>query len=98
MFISRHFPSRRFAFFSGMGMGVGGLGLLFTGTPLAWLVQHWGWRTGFGLLAVLSLLSWLLISWRVHEPEPPTDAAAQSWGHAFRRMGAAVLLPHTWAL
>ena len=61
MFISRHFPSDRFAFMSGVGMGVGGLGLLFTGTPLAWLVQHQGWRFGFGLLAVLCALSWLAI-------------------------------------
>ncbi|HEY9094229.1 MAG TPA: MFS transporter, partial [Hydrogenophaga sp.] len=33
VFISRHFPSSRFAFVSGVGMGVGGLGLLLTGTP-----------------------------------------------------------------
>src|SRR5256885_15313402 len=42
MFISRHFPLDRFAFLSGAGLGVGGLGLLFPGTPLAWLVQHFG--------------------------------------------------------
>ncbi|MEG2999139.1 MAG: MFS transporter [Comamonas sp.] len=97
VFISRHFPSDRFAFFSGLGMGVGGLGLLFTGTPLAWVVQHWGWRTGFGVLAVLSLLSWLLIAWRVHEPVSPHTASQQreSWGQAFARMGALFKLPHT---
>ena len=97
VFISRHFPSERFAFFSGLGMGVGGLGLLFTGTPLAWVVQHWGWRTGFGLLAVLSLLSWLLIAWRVHEPVSAhtTQQTRESWGQAFRRMGALFQLPHT---
>jgi MFS family permease len=54
VFIARHFPASRFAFLSGVGMGVGGLGLLLTGTPLAWLVQQWGWRSGFVLLAVLS--------------------------------------------
>ena len=97
VFISRHFPSERFAFFSGLGMGVGGLGLLFTGTPLAWVVQHWGWRTGFGVLAVLSLLSWLLIAWRVHEPVSPHTASQprESWGQAFARMGALFKLPHT---
>ncbi len=57
VFISRHLPSHRFAFMSGAGMGVGSLGLLFTGTPLAWLVQHTGWRSGFLLLAVLPALS-----------------------------------------
>ena len=97
VFISRHFPIERFAFFSGLGMGVGGLGLLFTGTPLAWVVQHWGWRTGFGVLAVLSLLSWILIAWRVHEPVAAHTAAQprESWGQAMRRMGALFQLPHT---
>lgn len=97
VFISRHFPIERFAFFSGLGMGVGGLGLLFTGTPLAWVVQHWGWRTGFGVLAVLSLLSWLLIAWRVHEPVAAHSASQprESWGQAIRRMGALFQLPHT---
>ena len=55
LFIARHFPVDRFAYLSGVAMGVGGLGLLFTGTPLAWLVQHGGgWRTGYAVLAVLS--------------------------------------------
>ncbi|MBP7327265.1 MAG: MFS transporter, partial [Alicycliphilus sp.] len=46
IFIARHFPSERFAFFSGLSLGLGGLGLMLTGTPLAWVVQHWGWRSG----------------------------------------------------
>lgn len=96
VFISRHFPSHRFAFMSGVGLGVGSLGLLFTGTPLAWLVQHTGWRSGFWLLALLSALSWCLIWWRVHEPaalvpEPPRDSLRV----AVRRYGALFLLPHT---
>ena len=97
MFISRHFPMDRFAFLSGVGMGVGGLGLLFTGTPLAWLVQHFGWRSGFALLAVMSALSWLLIWWRVHEParRGAQTAARESWGVAARRMAELFTLPHT---
>ncbi len=96
VFIARHFPASRFAFLSGVGMGVGGLGLLLTGTPLAWLVQSSGWRSGFVLLAVLSVLSWLLI-WRcVHEPVPDGPAPARErWGTAVRRFGALFLLPHT---
>lgn len=47
IFIARHFPAERFAFFSGLSMGVGGLGLLFTGSPLAWVVEAGGWRSGF---------------------------------------------------
>ena len=96
VFIARHFPSSRFAFVSGIAMGVGGLGLLFTGTPLAWLVQRFDWRAGFALLAVLSALAWLLIWHRVHEPALPGPAPArESWGTAVRRFGALFALPHT---
>ena len=96
VFISRHFPASRFAYLSGVGMGVGGLGLLLTGTPLAWLVQRWGWRSGFALLAVLSVLAWLLIWRRVHEPATAGPVPAREhWGTAVRRFGALFLLPHT---
>jgi predicted MFS family arabinose efflux permease len=96
VFIARHFPSSRFAFVSGVALGIGGVGLLFTGTPLAWLVERWGWRSGFALLAVLSVLAWLVIWRRVHEPaaaHPPPER--ERWGVAVRRFGALFLLPHT---
>lgn len=96
VFISRHFPAARFAFVSGIAMGVGGLGLLLTGTPLAWLVQRTGWRSGFVLLAVLSALAWLLIWRRVHEPALPGPVPEREhWGTAVRRFGALFVLPHT---
>ena len=99
MFIARHFPTDRFAFMLGVGQGVGGLGLLFTGTPLAWLVQHQGWRWGFGLLAVLCALSWLVIFLRVHEPHLATDDLPKpSWLEAVKGFGALFLVPHTWAI
>jgi MFS family permease len=37
LFIARHFAPERFTFFSGLSLGMGSLGLLFTGTPLAWV-------------------------------------------------------------
>ncbi|MBY0454088.1 MAG: MFS transporter [Burkholderiaceae bacterium] len=96
VFIARHFPASQFAFMSGVGLGVGGLGLLLTGTPLAWLVQHYGWRSGFFLLAGLSAASWLLIWHRVHEPALPGPAPERErWGTAVRRFGALFVLPHT---
>ena len=41
VFIARHFAPQRFAAISGVAMALGTLGMLFTGTPLAWLVQQW---------------------------------------------------------
>lgn len=100
IFIARHFPADRFAFFSGLSMGVGGLGLLFTGTPLAWVVEVGGWRSGFWLLSALCALSWLLIFIQVHEPAraPEGSGTQESWGQAFLRMAELLTLPHTWGM
>ncbi|MFN3440567.1 MAG: MFS transporter [Acidovorax sp.] len=97
VFIARYFAPSRFAMVSGVAMGVGGLGMLFTGTPLAWLVQWSSWRMGFGVLAGLSVLAWLLIFWKVHEPAQPTHGThpRESVGAAIRGFGALFLLPHT---
>ena len=83
LFVARHFPPERFAFFSGLCLGGGGLGLLFTGTPLAWVVQTWNWRVGFAVLAVLCLLAWGLIYRLVHE---------------LRGFFQLFALPHTWGI
>ena len=99
MFIARHFPADKFAYMSGIGLGLGGLGLLFTGTPMAWLVQHMGWRAGFALLAVLSVLSWLLIFFKVHEPKIASDSQPKpGFIEALQGFGSLLLLPHTWGI
>ena len=52
---------------------------------------------GFGVLAGLAALAWLLIFWKVHEPAQPIDDAAprESVLQAVRGVGALFLLPHT---
>ncbi|MCO5105156.1 MAG: MFS transporter [Burkholderiaceae bacterium] len=97
VFVARYFEPRRFAFVSGLAMGLGGLGMLFTGTPLAWLVAQWSWRAGFLVLAVLALLAWLLIAWLVREPAAAGHGAppGESVVAAVRSYGALFLLPHT---
>ena len=50
VFIARHFPTDRFAAVSGLTLGLGGVGMLLTGTPLAWLIQATSWRMGFWVL------------------------------------------------
>jgi predicted MFS family arabinose efflux permease len=94
VFIARSFEPAGFASISGITMGVGGVGLLATGTPLAWLVELHGWRAGFIALAACSALAWLAIYAAVREPRfeharpaSVVDALA-SYGPLFR-------LPHT---
>ena len=100
VFIARYFAPSRFAAVSGAAMGVGGLGMLFTGTPLAWLVEQSSWRWGFGVLAGLAALAWALIFWKVREPQAAhadttAHATPESLGQTVRGFGALFLLPHT---
>lgn len=101
VFIARHLPRQRFAVVSGIVLGLGGVGMLLTGTPLAWVIQVTSWRGGFWTLGGFSVLSWLLIYALVYEPagpEPQPGAAVvprETVGQAIRNFGALFKLPHT---
>ncbi len=101
VFIARHLPPLRFAAVSGLVLGLGGIGMLITGTPLAWLIQATSWLGGYWALGGFSVLSWLLIFRLVHEPSTPAphsgSAAAQreSVGQAIKKFGALFTMPHT---
>jgi predicted MFS family arabinose efflux permease len=98
VFIARSFAPERFATMSGAVLGLGGVGLLATGTPLAWLVQATSWRMGYWVLAACSIVAWCLIAWVVVEPppaEPASDAPRESFGQAALAFVSLFRLPHT---
>ena len=96
VFIARHFPAARFAAISGLTLGLGGIGMLLTGTPLAWLISATSWRVGFMVLGGMAAAAWLLIFWLVHEPAG-TQATGQreSIRQALAKFGALLVMPHT---
>lgn len=100
VFIARHLPSQRFAAISGLTLSLGGIGMLLTGTPLAWLIEASSWRTGMWVLAGGSLVAWALVWWQVQDQGPlaPTGAPRESLGQALRGFGALFLMPHTWGI
>lgn len=98
VFIARHFPAARFASVSGLVLGIGSVGMLLTGTPLAWLVQERSWRMGFVVLAAASALAWLAIWHRVREPARPDSPPKESVAQALRQFGALFALPHTFGI
>ena len=102
VFIARHLPSDRFAAISGLTLGLGGVGMLLTGTPLAWLIEATSWRMGFWLLGGLAVLAWGLVYALVHEPAPSAALALaqpsrlrETPSQALVKFGALFLLPHT---
>jgi MFS family permease len=107
VFIARHFDASRFTAMSGLVMSMAGLGIVFTGTPLALLIEAASWRAGYAVLAGVAVLSWLVIFWRVREPArkaAPDDntqaapAQRQSLGKAVRELLPLFAMPHTLGL
>lgn len=98
LFVARRFPTHRFAAVSGIAMGMGGLGLMLTGTPLAWLIDVSSWRVAFAALTGLACVSWLLVYRNLHEGLASSHHRPNSLGHALRGFGELFLLPQTWGI
>jgi predicted MFS family arabinose efflux permease len=95
VFIARSFPPGRFAAVNGAALGIGSVGLLLTGTPLAWTIEASSWRAGFVALAAIAAMAWIAIfvivrDGTAHEPRQQLNigAALRGYGELFR-------LPHT---
>ncbi len=104
LFVAQQFPVARFAALSGLVLMLGGVGMLVTGTPLAWLIEAYSWRTGMLVLAAGAVLAWALVWWLVRPPAPATlppaagGAPRESLGQAMRGFGALLLLPYSWGI
>ena len=107
VFIARHFDASRFTAMSGLVMSLAGMGILFTGTPLALLIEASSWRVGYAVLGAFAVLSWLIIFWRVREPARAEDHAErantepterQSLRKAVRELLPLFAMPHTLGL
>lgn len=98
VFIAQRFPPAAFAATSGLVMGLSGVGLLFTGTPLAWVVDTWSWRAAFVVLGSASVLAWWGMYSLVREPEATATVPRDTWWVAMRGFAALWTLPHTWGI
>jgi predicted MFS family arabinose efflux permease len=95
VFIARSFAPARFASVNGAALGIGSVGLLLTGTPLAWVIATWSWRAGFVALAALAALAWLAILLLVREEPAAADPQRVNMVQALRGYGELFRLPHT---
>ena len=96
VFIARRFGPEQFAATNGMALGIGSVGLLLTGTPLAWIIQHVSWRAGFVALAACAVLAWLAIFLFVRDDGHAHGTQERvRVGTALRGYGELFRLPHT---
>ncbi|MBA3772645.1 MAG: MFS transporter [Ramlibacter sp.] len=96
VFIARSFPPGQFAAVNGAALGIGSVGLLLTGTPLAWTIEAASWRAGFVALAAIAAMAWVAIFVFVRDgtaAEGPRQAL--NVGAALRGYGELFRLPHT---
>lgn len=95
VFIARSFPSERYASVNGAALGIGSVGLLLTGTPLAWVIEAWSWRAGYLALAACAALAWLAILLLVREEAPVHSGGRPRMMTALRGYGELFRLPQT---
>lgn len=98
VFISRRFAPERFAAVNGAALGIGSVGLLLTGTPLAWIIEAVSWRAGFLALAACAVLAWVAILLLVRDDGQPAGHQPLNVMGALRGYGELFRLPHTWGI
>jgi predicted MFS family arabinose efflux permease len=93
VFIANRYPADHFTQLTGMVLAFSGLGMLATGTPLAWVIENWSWRAAFLTLAGAAALTWLATLLVVSDP--PRAAARETLRDAFKGVGAILAERHT---
>ncbi|MCX7308924.1 MAG: MFS transporter, partial [Afipia sp.] len=98
VFISKHFAPERFAALSGLVLGLGGIGMLITATPLALVAEAWSWRGAFVILSFAGVFAtaacFALVDDR-SSPGVPAESVFQSVclvGVLLKRRGTAGIL------
>lgn len=87
LFVDRRYPKQLFGSVSGWVMSLGGLGMLATGTPLAWVVEHGSWRMAFAVSAAVSALVWIAVWSLVDDGSSAVTVQRQPPSGVLRDMG-----------
>ncbi len=74
---AKQMSAARFGLWSGVILSIGNIGMLLSSSPLAWIVEHFGWRAGFwtsaGLGFAVALAVFILVP-----KQPPAHADTSS--------------------
>ena len=96
--IGRHCPPERFSGLTGIVLGLGGAGMLITGTPLAWVVATWSWRAAYVVLALASLAAWTFALVLLPAEPPETHRQRTAFIEALVQVKAILARKQTWGL
>ena len=87
LFIDRRYPKDRFGRVSGWVMSLGALGMLLSGTPLAWVVQESSWRFGFAIVTAAAAVAWLAVWLLVDDRSCGRNEERETVAASFRELG-----------
>ena len=94
------FAPSRFGTLSALSATVGILGALSATVPFAWLAGVMGWRGGFTLVGVVTLVAAAVCAWLVRDrpagPARATGSSPAGLPAVFRGMRTVLSNPHTW--
>jgi predicted MFS family arabinose efflux permease len=60
-YAARRLPAARFGMWTGIILSLGNCGMILSASPLAWLVDHYGWRGGFVVAAGMAIATALAV-------------------------------------
>lgn len=69
---------QQFGLWSGLIQGVGNTGMLLSASPLAWLIEHHGWRAGFWAAALFAVVIAALVTFFVANESPGPAATGRT--------------------
>ena len=69
---------QQFGLWSGLIQGVGNTGMLLSASPLAWLIEHHGWRAGFWAAAIFAVIIAALVTFFVSNEGPGPAATGRT--------------------
>jgi len=99
VYISRNFPPAKFAALSGAVLGLGGVGMLMTGTPLAFVLKYGTWRHAFLIMAGLCVLAvigfYFLRNIKNLDEADRHPTHHETLGESFKQCGRLLFLPQS---
>ncbi|HWM48748.1 MAG TPA: MFS transporter [Xanthobacteraceae bacterium] len=95
VFVANRYPPEQFSRLSGLVLSASGIGMLATGTPLAWVVATWSWRAGFLVLAACAGFVLLAVVLLVSDDEGRHGQPRETLVGALVKIGPILAQRHT---